>query len=291
MKIAGFSFIKNAIINDYPIVEAIKSILPICEEFVIAVGKSDDDTLKLIKDIGSNKLRIIETIWDENNREGGRAFAIETDIAFRSISKEIDWAFYIQGDECVHEQYLPIIQREMDNALYDKEVEGLLLKYHHFYGSYDFISNARKSYRREIRIVRRSLDVRSYRDAQGFRIDDRKIKVKLIDAYIYHYGWVKSSRGLIEKGQNFRLFYDKNAVKSDVDPDADFDYGNAENLKLYRGTHPQVMQNRIRNANFKFNIDLTKIKSAHSLRQRILQRLFEITGVRIGEYKNYKLIK
>lgn len=72
MKIAGFTFIRNAVNNDYPIVEAIQSILPICDEFVVAVGRSDDGTLELIKSIESPKLRIIETIWNLSIREGGR---------------------------------------------------------------------------------------------------------------------------------------------------------------------------------------------------------------------------
>ncbi len=105
MKVTGFTFIKNAIIYDYPIVEAIKSILPICDEFIVAVGKSDDDTLNLINEIAPEKIRIVETVWDESLREGGRVLAVETDKAFAAISEDTDWAFYIQGDEVVHEKY------------------------------------------------------------------------------------------------------------------------------------------------------------------------------------------
>jgi hypothetical protein len=44
MKVAGFTFIRNAVKNDYPVVEAITSILSICDEFVVALGNSDDGT-------------------------------------------------------------------------------------------------------------------------------------------------------------------------------------------------------------------------------------------------------
>lgn len=286
MKVAGFSFIKNAVANDYPVIEAITSILPICDEFVVAVGKSDDETLELIKSIGSPKIRIIETVWDDSIREGGSVFAKETDKAFDAISTDIDWAFYIQADECVHERDLPIIKLAMENALNDTKVEGLLLKYLHFYGSYDYLTESRKWYRREIRIVKRALNVKSYRDAQGFRLNDRKIHVKLIDAYIYHYGWVKPPKGLVEKGQNFNYFYDKNLVKTQVSETASFDYGNAVNLRVYSGSHPAVMQSRIARSNWKFDIS-KKRKKTHTFRQQILQKIFEWTGLRIGEYKNY----
>ena len=67
MKVSGFMFIRNGSILGYPFIESIKSVLPICDEFVIAVGKSDDDTLSKIRAIKSKKIRIIETIWNENN--------------------------------------------------------------------------------------------------------------------------------------------------------------------------------------------------------------------------------
>ncbi len=290
MKVAGFTFIRNAIINDYPITEAILSILPICDEFVIAVGKSDDDTLSMIKNLGSPKIRIIETVWDESIRSGGTVFARETDKAFDAISKDIDWAFYIQGDECVHEQDLPLIKKEMEDRLDDKRIEGLLFNYHHFYGSYNFLAESRKWYRREIRIIRRHLNVRSYKDAQGFRIDDRKIKVRLTKALINHYGWVKPPNNLVEKGQNFRQFYDKNAVKTEVPPNASFDYGNADNLIPFKATHPAVMKSRIERANWNFDGNISNIKSSHSFRQQMLQKVFELTGIRIGEHKNYIIV-
>ncbi|TKC55818.1 glycosyltransferase family 2 protein [Pedobacter hiemivivus] len=291
MKVAGFTFIKSAITNDYPIIEAITSILPICDEFVVAVGKSEDRTLELIESISSPKIKIIETEWDPELRAGGQVFAEETNKAFEAISTDADWAFYIQGDECVHEQYLPYIKQEMESALNDQKIEGLLFKYHHFYGSYDFIAQSRKWYRREIRIVKRALNVKSYKDAQGFRIDDRKIRVKLIDAYINHYGWVKPPNRLIEKGLNFRSFYDNDAVKSEVPQNAEFDYGNAGQLIRFTGSHPAVIKNRIERLKWDFDLSKIKVKSTHSLRQQVLQRIFELTGTRIGEYKNYKLIK
>jgi hypothetical protein len=291
MKITGFSFIRNAVKNDYPIVEAILSILSVCDEFVIAVGKSDDETLSLIQNINSPKIRIIETEWDNSLREGGQTFAIETDKAYAAISPDTDWAFYIQGDECVHEKYLPAIKKAMQDSLNDENVEGLLFKYLHFYGSYDFIASSRRWYRNEIRILKYDKNVHSYRDAQGFRKNDRKIQVKPIDAYIYHYGWVKAPKGLNNKVQNFNQFYypevptGENIIES-----TEFDYGNADRLLKFEGTHPKVMQDRINALNWKFNFDPLQLKNKMSFRRKFLQKLEDLTGWRIGEYKNYKVV-
>ena len=124
MKISGFTIVRNAIKYDYPIVEAIMSILPLCDEMIVAVGKSEDDTLQLIRSIDSPKIKIIETIWDERLREGGKVLADETNKAFAAVSGESDWAFYIQGDEVIHEKYLPSIKASMEKFKNDASVDG-----------------------------------------------------------------------------------------------------------------------------------------------------------------------
>ena len=290
MKVSGFTFIRNAVKNDYPIAEAIQSILTLCDEFVVAVGDSEDETLRLIENINSPKIRIIHTVWDTSVREGGRTFALETDKAYAAISPDTDWAFYIQGDECIHEKYLPVIRKAMEDNLHNEEVEGLLLKYLHFYGSYDYYGDSRRWYRREIRVLRNNKAIHSYRDAQGFRISGRKLKVKLIDAYVYHYGWVKPPDGLVRKTMNFNLYYDANAIETTVPETAEFDYGNADMMRRFAGTHPKVMLPRIKAVNWNFTFDPTKVKSSHSLRRRLLHKFYEWTGIRIGEYRNYKII-
>jgi hypothetical protein len=292
MKVAGFTFIRNAVVNDYPIVEAITSILPLCDEFIVALGKSEDTTDELIKSIISPKIKIIYTDWDISLKEGGRVFAAETDKAMAAISPDADWAFYIQGDECVHEKYLPLIKKEMEDNLADKNIEALLFKYMHFYGSYDYYSHSRRWYRREIRIVRNNKHIHSYRDAQGFRWDDRKLNVKLIDAYIYHYGWVKPPKGLTRKGQNFNQFYNPDAViDENVIETYQFDYGNADRLLAFKDSHPAVMQNRVKAMNWQLDIDLKKTRKRMTFRRKVLEKIEDITGWRIGEYKNYKIVK
>jgi glycosyltransferase involved in cell wall biosynthesis len=289
MKVSGFTIVRNAIKYDYPIVEAISSILPLCDEVVVAVGKSEDETLELIRSIGSSKIKIIETIWDETLREGGKVLADETNKAFAGIAADADWAFYIQGDEVIHEKYIPVIREAMQKYRDDKDVEGLLFNYTHFYGSYDYIGDSRRWYRREIRIVRADKNISSYLDAQGFRKNGEKLKVKHIDAFVYHYGWVKDPRAQQAKQQTFnKLWHDDEWMKKHV-PDVDtFDYSSTDSVALFTGTHPQVMQERIRRMNWKFSIDPTKKKL--SLKVRFLMFVEKTTGWKIGEYRNYKII-
>ena len=156
MKVCGFTFIRNAIRFDYPIVEAITSVLPMCDEFIVLVGNSDDNTRNLIERIGSDKIKIHDSVWDDSLREGGRVLAEETNKAMLLLPDDTTWAFYIQGDEVIHEKYHQTILSAMDQYKYDVKVEGLLLNYTHFYGSSDFIGDSTNWYRKEVRIIRQN---------------------------------------------------------------------------------------------------------------------------------------
>jgi hypothetical protein len=290
MFVSGFTFIRNALKYDYPIVEAINSILPLCDEFIVAVGKSEDDTLGLIRSIKNDKIKIIETLWDDTLRIGGEVLAVETNKALNHVSKQADWCFYIQGDEVIHEKYLPAIREAMRQWRTDKKVEGLLLGYTHFYGSYNYTAHARNWYRNEIRIIRNDAAIRSYKDAQGFRKNGKKLRVKKIDAVVYHYGWVKPPAFQQAKLQSFNKYWHSDEwVKQNVEATNEFDYSNIHSLSNFEGTHPKVIEERINNMNWKFSVDPVKNKNI-SLKNRLLAFVEKLTGYRIGEYKNYTRI-
>lgn len=286
MKVSGFTFIRNAIKYDYPIVEAIQSILPLCDEIVVAVGNSEDETLALIQNIDP-KIRVIETVWDDNLREGGRTLALETDKAYAAISEDSDWAFYIQGDEVLHERYLPVIKEAMLTYKDDQKVDGLLFNYKHFYGSYDYIGTSISWYPDEIRIVRKRKDIYSYRDAQGFRKgDDEKLNVKRIPAWMYHYGWVKPPEKMQLKQESFhKMWHDDAWMQENVKTVKEFDYTeNIDALARFEESHPKVMQNRIATKNWKFEYDISFNRT--KTKDKFKRFMRKYLGVDI-RYKNF----
>jgi len=206
MKVAGFTIIKNAVVNDFPILEAIRSILPVVDEMIVLIGDSTDETIALIESIGDPKIKIHHSIWNKDLRKGGVVLADETNKAFQLIDASFDWAFYIQGDEVVHEKYHPAIRAACEKYKDDLPVQGLLFKYKHFYGTYDYVGDSRKWYAHEIRIIRNNKAISAYRDAQGFRIGHQKLPVAAIDASIYHYGWVKSPEQMRKNKKRVLLF-------------------------------------------------------------------------------------
>lgn len=289
MKVSGFTFIRNAEKFDYPIEEAIRSILPLCDEVVVAVGKSEDNTREKVAALGP-KIKIIDTVWDDSLREGGRVLAEETNKALDAVDPQSDWAFYIQGDEVIHEDYLPEIRAEMERWKDVQQVEGLLFNYLHFYGSYDYVADSRNWYRREVRVVRPEKAIRSYRDAQGFRKNGQKLWVKPIDATMHHYGWVKDPRHQQAKQQEFnKLWHSDEKVKEMVGDEEAFDYSGIESLRKFEGTHPEVMKERLKRLSWSLNIDPHRKKL--SFKDRLLQWIEKGTGWRVGEYRNYRVLR
>ena len=289
MKIAGFTIIRNAIKYDYPVVEAINSILILCDEFYVGVGKSDDDTRNLISSINSEKIKIIDTVWDDNLRQGGAVLAIETNKVFDAIPNDFDWCFYIQSDECVHENDLNKIKENMSLYKDDQSIDGLLFEYKHFYGHYNYIGIGSVWYKNEIRIIKNNKKIRSYKDAQGFRmINDNKLRVKKTGAFIYHYGWVKPPIAQQAKQKSFhKMWHNDKWIKNNIPDKKDFDYGNADLLEMYNGTHPAVFETRIKNAQWDFIYDKRKVKI--NIKYKIIFLIEKLSGWRIGENKNYKL--
>jgi len=293
MKVCGFSFVRNAVKYSFPVVESVKSILPVCDKFIISVGDSEDNTLGLVQSIDSDKLEIIHSVWDDRLRKGGEVLAIETNKVFDAIPEEYNWAFYIQADEIVHEIFLDTIREAMERYADQPEVEGLLFKYLHFFGSFRYIADSRSWYRKEVRVIRNDKNIRSFRDAQGFRKNDKQLRVRALDAFVYHYGWVKHPKIMRDKALNNRRYWhpDENiesGTYKQFHPEQ-FDFTKVDSIREFDGDHPAVIKELIKKMNWDIKLDIHK--KQFNLTKKMLHWIEKQTGKRLFEYKNYKLIK
>jgi hypothetical protein len=296
MKVSGFTLIRNGVKYDYPFVESIKSLLPLVNELIVAVGKSEDDTLQKVLSINDSKIKIIETVWDESLREGGRVLAVETEKAKAAVSADSDWLIYLQTDELIHEKYYSVIQQAMLKYKEDKQVDGLLFHYNHFFGSYNYVADGIKWYSKEIRIIRNDKNISSYKDAQGFRKNGEKLNVKLIDAFIYHYGWVKSPINMFQKHTDMGKWWRNDNEQKNYEQEnfsknkgTAFNFNQIDSVALFTETHPEVIKQRVESADWKTEIDVS-VKHFSSFKQKLFYWMLKNFGWRPGEYKNYKKI-
>lgn len=314
MKISGFTMAKNASKLYYPWREAIMSILPIVDEFIVALGEcdKDDNSRELIESINSDKIKIIDTKWDIKKYPNGMENAHQTDIAKEHCSG--DWLFYLQADEVIHEKYLPVIKSRCEELLNDDEVEGLLFKYRHFWGDYDHYHNSHAWYKEEIRIIRNRPDIHSWQSAQSFRrIPDFdglsyrqeentfKLKVKWVDAYVYHYGWVRPPHLMRQKSKALDTIH-KGAEEVQRLEDAgyyDFDYGALNKLPVHNDSHPEVMKDVIAKFDWADKLNYTNkggntVKFKHDkLKYKLVSGIENnlLGGRPLGSFKNYILLK
>jgi hypothetical protein len=286
VKVSGFTIVRNAIKLDFPVEPSIRSILPICDEVVVNVGRSEDDTLDLVRSIDDPKIRIIETDWDMSRRNTVLGF--ETHRAMRAC--RYPWGVYIQADEVLHERGAKELAAAIQAANDDPRIEGLLVHYVHFYGGFETIATHRRWYRREVRSVRLSpeLDIRPYQGAQGFRVgpEHRKIRARLTGADMFHYGWARPAQALREKRDLGRTMYPwRNA---DVSlPLLAWIPG----IKPFTSSHPSVARAWIEERQH----DPARVVAPRRFQWRFLRyymsaAIERLTGVRVFEFRNYKIV-
>jgi len=301
MTISGFTIARNATKYFFPIKESIMSILPIVDEFIIALGEGDDDdnTEDLIRSIKSDKIKIYNRIWDEKLFVNGKIFKNETDFALSNCKG--DWCFYLQADEVIHEKYLGYIVSSSKKYLSNKQIEGFLFNYRHFWGDFNHYVNTHGWYKNEIRIIRNGMGVSSYKDAQSFRISGRKLRVHSLSAFVYHYGWVRppwvmQSKKKEQASMHWGIARSNEVYKRETPV---FDYGPLGRLPVFKDSHPEVMQDWISkfdwaddlNYGKKLDVDRNLIKH-EKLKYRILSWLEKniLKGNQIGAWKNWIIV-
>jgi glycosyltransferase involved in cell wall biosynthesis len=239
MKVSGFTIIRDGVRLGYPFEESIKSLLPLVDELVVAVGDCTDETADRLAAIDSPKLKIFFSPWDAKLLEGGRVLAVETNKALARCTG--DWCFYLQGDEVLHEQDYDRLHAAMERHLGDETVEGLSFRYHHFKG--DFNLRDPLPYRKQVRIVRNNIGVQSVGDACGFAMRDGNLSTRPTGAWVYHYGWVRPPRTMKQKMAEFEHLYDAQRGFGQAERSVECDYQyEVARCEHFTGTHPAVMQ-------------------------------------------------
>ena len=286
MKVSAFTFIKNGQILGYPFLQSIQSILPIVDEFVINVGDSEDETLKMIQSIKDSKIRIIESKWNDEMRNRGYVYGQQKMIAQFNCTG--DWVFYIEGDEVYHEMDLEKIKKSMKTYLNDSKVEALVFNFKHFYGNANSVLNSPGWYRSEARIIKNS--IRSYAPdglfwvVLGSNKKGRYPKAKHTGATCYHYGWLRSEEQMNLKSRKVQKYWGER-------PEV-IDYSQMDQLiiKEFQGTHPEIIKDWLPKENGVYVADPSYKITLKQKKHRIMLKLEHFFGLELSK-KHYKLVK
>jgi hypothetical protein len=285
--ISGFTIVRNAVHLDYPIVPAIRSILDLCDEVVVNVGQSDDETRDVVAGMREPRVRILDSAWDFSRGSGALAF--ETNRAMAACRGE--WGVYIQADEVLHEAGAIILRERLREWDGDPRVEGLLVDYVHFFGDFDTVATDRHWYRREVRVVRLGRDIRSFQDAQGFRVGPalRRVQARGTGARMFHYGWARPLQSMNRKLAAAKEVFPERAMSLAARAAQDEALGWTPLLRRFMGAHPDAVQSWIaarRAAAAGWTAGPRRLRLSH-LRFYVSDWIERLTGARLFEYRNY----
>ena len=288
MKISGFTFIRNGTLLGYPYLESLESLTMICDEIVVAVGQGKDDTLTRIQALNNPKIRIIETTWNESMHDRGYVYAQQKMIAQFNCTG--DWAFYLEGDEILHEKDVPKLRELLLKHVDNPKVEAVVFDYHHFYGSPNTLAISPGWYRKAPRIIKNTF--RSYAGGGLYFVVLHKNKqgrypyAVPANIHLYHYGDVRQLAKMEEKIQQVSQYWKHKPQKFNT-------YGNIDPQAIakFAGTHPKVIQKWLQEEaeqHLEFNPDY-KLTSRER-RHRWMMRLERLFGWELSK-KHYQLVK
>jgi glycosyltransferase involved in cell wall biosynthesis len=291
MKVSGFTFLRNGQKLGYPFTASIRSLLPLVDEFVIALGPCDDGTEKMLREIGDPKLRIIPTQWNEHVRPDysvkGFIYGQQKSIALFNCTG--DWAFYLEADEVLHEDDLPKIRSAMEKHLNDERVEALAFDYLHFYGNKNTIAWSPGWYRSEVRIIRNTIPAWSS-EALFFNVLDSHKKSRYpraahTGATIFHYGWVRSEAQMNLKSAAVLKYWQnrEQAAMNYADVDGAI-------LQLFNGIHPKIVQDWLPEATGIFQADSRHRLTSREKKHRLMLKLEKLFGAQFSK-KHYRLVR
>jgi hypothetical protein len=287
VSISGFTFIRNGVELGFPFEASIRSLLPLVDEFVVAVGQGSDDTLARVRAIGDPKIRVIETLWNERMADRGFVYAQQKMIAQYACTG--DWAFYLEGDEVVHEDDLPAIRASVEKHHPNPEVEALVFDYRHFYGSAQWVSVSPGWYRRECRLIRNT--IRSYApDGQYWLVTTdhkkpRNPKAALANAHIFHYGWIRRNEDMQKKLDQVSKYWASSTTLK-----IRYSQFDARALEPFHGTHPAVAKEWLATgAEQELQIDPDYRPTAKENKYHLMRRLELMTGLDFSR-KHFKLV-
>jgi glycosyltransferase involved in cell wall biosynthesis len=290
MKVSGFTFIRNGHKLGYPFVESIRSILPIVDEFVVAVGPSDDGTEASVRAIGDPKIRIIPTQWNERIRNDlkvkGFVYGQQKSIALFNCTG--DWAFYLEGDEIIHEDDLPKIRAAMEKHLKDDAVEALVFDYVHFYGNANTYAWSPGWYRTAPRILRNTIPAWAPKGLFFLVMKDHKCgrypQAAHAGATIYHYGWVRSSEEMNRKVKAVERNWSAN------EKTIHYEAIDQQILRPFTGTHPRAVHDWLPQAEGLFQADPNHRLTSREKKHRLMLKLERWFGFLFNK-KHYRLVR
>lgn len=293
--VSGLTIIRNGVRLNYPFMEAIRSALSICDEYIVVAGDSDDETLAHLATLDDPRIRVIHTRWSPDVTPQKCLLAQQTNIGLGFCSGR--WCLYLQANEVLHEGSLPRLRSLMEQHVDNHEVEAMLLERLTLWSDYNhYIPVYPRRFKYTPRIIRPNIGTYSIRDGMSFAIFDgfsthgRYPRAIDTGEDIYRYGYVHS---VSQQALKFENAVHKVEASERADDDYYYRYYPRQFIAEYKGTHPAVMARRIAAYPARDGLDAGRCRTEMTMRERkrlVETYLFGLRGMHRINRNRFKLI-
>lgn len=273
--VSGLTIIRNGVRLNYPFIEAIRSALTICDEYIVVAGDSDDETLDRLAGLNDDRLRVVPTEWSPLVQPRKYLLAQQTNIGIGLCRGR--WCLYLQGNEILHEKDLPALRNLMEVHARNESVEAMLLERLTFWSDYEhYVAAYPRRFKYTVRIIRPYIGTYSIRDAMSFAVFDhfstRGRYPRAIDtgADLYRYDYVNTVE---QQARKFTDAVHRSGTPVRADENYFYEYYPRQFLSHFEGTHPAVMDSRRANCPRESRLDLERCRRRLTVAER--KRLFE----------------
>lgn len=244
--VSGLTIIRNGVRLNYPFIEAIRSVLDLCDEYIVVAGDSDDETLDYLATLDDDRVRIVHTEWSPLVRPGKCLLAQQTNIGLGFCRGR--WCLYLQGNEILHEKDLPHLRRLMEKHADDASIEAMLVERLTFWSDFDhYVAAYPRRFKYTARIIRPYIGTYSIRDGMSFAVFDnfstRGRYPRSIDtgADLYRYDYVHSVE---QQARKFMDAVHRSGTPVQADSEYYYQHYPRQFLARFEGSHPAVMAER-----------------------------------------------
>lgn len=276
--VSGLTIIRNGVRLNYPFIEAIRSALPICDEYIVVAGDSDDETLERLAELKDDRVKVIHTEWSPRVTPRKCLLAQQTNIGLGFCRGA--WCLYLQGNEVLHERALPRLRNLMETHERDDSIEAMLLERLTFWSDYrHYLAVYPRRFKYTARIIRPNIGTYSIRDGMSFAVFDnfstRGRYPRAIDtgADLYRYDYVHSVE---QQARKFADAVHRSGTSVKADENYFYEYYPRQFIARFTDSHPEVMAQRVASSSGESSLDLQRCRLDLTVgeRKRILESYF-----------------
>ena len=293
--VSGVTVIRDGVRLGYPFLEAVRSALPICEEYVVVAGRGSDGTLDALHALAAEepKVRVVESEWSSRVTPAKAVLAQQTNIGLHLARGA--WALVLQGNEVLHERDLPRLRAMLEEYADDAETEALLLERLTFFVDYEHVvATYPERFKWTARAVKPHVGMHAVRDAMNFAVFDgwstrgRNPRARDTGVDLYRYGLVHDAESYARKlADAAHLAAVGQRAEEQV---LQHRYPRAH-VARFEGTHPTVMVERIAAHAIDFDPATARVEETRAERRRRRETAWYLKrGFPKWRHTRYKLL-